>query len=397
MIACAAWSGIRSSSRPLGRCSAGRGVASFELVASSSRERGPHVSSLRATLAARLPRRVTRALRAAVRALDPIVRLREARRYRTGALRTGYPGTADELAESPVMQDSWYYSVELLPGVVTPGRYPDSPLLPRLLLRRCRVEGRSCLDLGTMEGLIPALLAKRGAREVLAVDHSNHSVGKIDAVKHYHGVDFEFRSVGLMYHVHERLAPRGFDVVNCSGLLYHVFSPLSVLASARPLVKRGGIMIVSTNVTLESEPVMRFNVAGHMQREANTYWYPTARLLDYLLRYLRLQPIDCAFLPHARLGDDYAFDTPSGYVSVACRAVDEIDGDPWMLSARSSWEYLGLSDWKLAASQDESDIAYEASDGGGPIDISEQIERAPPVAYPAAEDDSHFLGLGANS
>ena len=200
-----------------------------------------------------------------------------------------------------------------------------------------------------------------------------------------------------MYHLHEQLGPRGFDVVNCSGLLYHVFSPLSVLASARPLVNRGGIMIVSTNVTLEHEPVMRFNVAGEMQREANTFWYPTAGLLDYLLRYLRLQPIDCMFLPHSALGGDYPFDIPSGYVSVACRAVDQIDGDPWMLSAMRSWEYLGLSDWGLAASQEESDIVYEAPGGGGPIDIPEQIDRTQPVTYPAAEDDSHFLALGANS
>jgi 2-polyprenyl-3-methyl-5-hydroxy-6-metoxy-1,4-benzoquinol methylase len=381
----------------LEKFSAGRGVDSFALVELSSRERGPLVSSMRARLAARLPRGVRRALRPAVRALDPVARLRETRRYRTGLLRTGYPGTADELSESPLVQDSWYYSIELLPGVVTPGRYPDVPLLPRLLLRRCRLEGMSCLDLGTMEGLIPALCAKRGAREVLAVDHSNHALGKIDAVKHYHGVDFEYRSVGLMYRLHEQLAPKGFDVVNCSGLLYHVFSPLSVLASVRPLVNRGGIMIVSTNITLECQPVMRFNVAGQMQRETNTYWYPTARLLDYLLRYLRLQPIDCIFLPHSQLGHDYAFDTPSGYVSVACRAVDEIDGDPWMLSAMSSWEYLGLSDWKLAETQDESGIVYEAPGSSGPIDIPEQIEGTESVAYPAAEDDSHFLGLRANS
>jgi SAM-dependent methyltransferase len=356
------------------------------------------VSSIRIRLGERLPRRVTRPLRPLVRAFDPVARLKEARRYRKGLLRGGYPQTPDELSSSELARAPWYYSMELLPGVVMPGRYPDVPLLPRMLLRRCRVEGASCLDLGTMEGLIPTLLAKRGAREVLAVDHSNHAVGQIDAVKHYHGVDFDYRSVGLMYRLHEQLAPRGFDVVNCSGLLYHVFSPLSVLASVRPLVKRGGIMIVSTNVTLEREPVMRFNVAGHMQREANTYWYPTARLFDYLLRYFRLEPIDCLFAPHSRLDQDYAFETPSGYLSVACRAVDSVDGDAWMLeSAGKSWEYLGLSDWKLAAAQEESDVAYDAPSGGGPIDVAATIERVAPVERPAAEADSHSLRLNATS
>ena len=44
---------------------------------------------------------------------------------------------------------------------------------------------------------------------------------------------------------------------------------------------------------------MRFNVAGHMQPESNTYWYPSARLFDYLLRYMRLEPIDCLFARHS--------------------------------------------------------------------------------------------------
>ena len=46
-------------------------------------------------------------------------------------------------------------SVELLPGVITNGQYEDSfPMLPRLLLRKCGVEGADCLDMGAMEGLI---------------------------------------------------------------------------------------------------------------------------------------------------------------------------------------------------------------------------------------------------
>ena len=51
-------------------------------------------------LNARLPRRARRALRPAVRALDSVARLREARRYRTGLLRAGYPSTAAELEGS---------------------------------------------------------------------------------------------------------------------------------------------------------------------------------------------------------------------------------------------------------------------------------------------------------
>jgi hypothetical protein len=49
-----------------------------------------------------------------------------------------FPDTAEELAKSDLFTGWWYYSVELLPGLITKGHYPDSfPLLPRILLRNC--------------------------------------------------------------------------------------------------------------------------------------------------------------------------------------------------------------------------------------------------------------------
>jgi SAM-dependent methyltransferase len=317
----------------------------------------------------------------------------------TGSLRRRYPTDPEQIRSSKLGQAQWYYSIELAPGFVTEGQYaPELPMLPRLMLRRCDVTGMSCLDVGTMEGLVPTLLRKRGASDVLAVDFSNHCLGKLAAVQHYHGVDFEYRSVGLMYGLSERIGPRSFDLVNLSGIMYHVCSPLHLLAAVRPLVKRGGLMVVSSPVTLDPGYVMDFNAGGRFQPEGNTFWYPSARLFDYLLRYMRLEPIDCAFLRHA---DDPAHgtrDKPSGYACVVCRAVDTAGHDAWMQeSARTSWEYQGLSDWALAASQPVSTIGYRSPNGAGTIDLPTAIEVLQPVPVPAAEDDSHTLRLTATS
>jgi SAM-dependent methyltransferase len=253
----------------------------------------------------------------------------------------------------------------------------------------------SCLDIGTMEGLVPTLLAKRGARDILAVDYSNHCLGKLKAVQHFHGVDFEYRNVGLVYRLHQQLRG-GYDLVNLSGFLYHVFSPLGVLAATRPLVKRDGLVVVSTNVTLDPGYAMDFNAEGRLQREANTFWYPSARLLDYMLRYMRLAPIDCAFLPHSELGDELSFDKLSGYVSVVCRAVDAADRDEWMReSTRTSWEYHGLSDWRRADRQPRSAIRYTVEDDE--IDLADCVATRPHARVPADPDDSHVLRLGATS
>jgi 2-polyprenyl-3-methyl-5-hydroxy-6-metoxy-1,4-benzoquinol methylase len=342
-----------------------------------------------------------------VNALEPLRRERAIRRFTTGGLRRSYPSTPEDLRASALWGAWWYYSTELLPGLVADGQFPDDmPMLPRLMLRRCRVSGQSCLDIGTMEGLVPTLLAKRGAREVLAVDFSNHCVGKIGAVKHYHGVDFEYRSVGLMYALTERLRPRSFDLINLSGLLYHVYSPLGVLGAARPLLNRNALMVVSTYVTLDPGPVMDFNAGGRMWAEGNTFWFPSVALLDYLLRYMRLQPIDCVFMSNSELQrpglervsriSDRGLGKDAGYLSVACRAVDRADADAWMTeSVRSSWEYHGHTDWSLVDRRPSSSIGYEGIEPSDGLDLHTAVLDRPRVERPAARDDSHMLALAA--
>lgn len=336
-------------------------------------------------------------------------RLRNSLEYRTGVRLKPrrYPATADELAESDLFKQWWYYSMELLPGLVTAGAYqPELPMLPRLMLRRCELAGASCLDMGSMEGLIPVLMRRGGAAEVLAVDAVGHCQEKLEAVQHYHGVDFEFRSVGLMYDLQRKLDGRGFDLINCSGLLYHVFSPLMVLCGVRPLLKRGGLMIVSTNVTVVDGYAMEFNDAGRLQAEPNTFWYLSVKLFDYLLRYLKLAPLDCLFVPHesVREGEGYVFDKPSGYLSVLCRAADgplPARGDEWMpKSADGSWEYQWLPDWNLAARQpvsavrtkEEPDRQFFRPDIEC-LDLWEAVNGRGPLTSASAPSDTHLLRL----
>lgn len=322
-----------------------------------------------------------------------------------------FPAGAEGLKNSGLYNQWWYYSVELLPGVVTNGIYPaDVPMLPRLMLRRCVLDRMSCLDLGSMEGLIPALMCRAGAGQVVATDAIDHCAEKMEAVKHYYGVDFEFETVGLMYDLHEKLPGRAFDLINCSGVLYHVVSPLHVLFGLRPLLKRDGLLIVSTNVINNESYTMEFNDSGRLQEEGNTFWYPSVKLFDYILRYLKLAPIDCAYLPHSDIRSkvNYIFDKPSGYLSVVCRAVHEVrptKDDKWMAkSKRSSWEYLGLCDWKRAGDQPGSAIKYRGEvkddlwrEDSRSLDLWRAINERPPVTSAERPEDSHLLRLSDRS
>lgn len=90
---------------------------------------------------------------------------------------TSVPATPEEFLASPLSQVPWYYSVEVFPGLVARGSFPDDlVMLPRLLTRHAEVTGHSCLDIGSMEGLLPTLLARRGASRVVATDAVPHAL-----------------------------------------------------------------------------------------------------------------------------------------------------------------------------------------------------------------------------
>ena len=97
----------------------------------------------------------------------------------------------------------WYYTVEREDGGLYQGVYPDDMvLLPRRNLAKIDLKGRKTLDVCTMEGLMPTLMAKGGAAEVVATDNArpsaypktgNDTIGemvmKIDEVKRLNGVN----------------------------------------------------------------------------------------------------------------------------------------------------------------------------------------------------------------
>jgi hypothetical protein len=143
----------------------------------------------------------------------------------------------DDAVSSP---EFWYYRIELPDGRFTPGFGFTSVALTRNLLRSAKIEGSRCFDFGTMEALVPTLLAKRGAQRIVAVDAGNAS-DKVQLVKSLHSVDFEYYprvKLGETVSFARSIGDR-FDIVVLSGILYHVFSPLHLLGYARSLTRLG--------------------------------------------------------------------------------------------------------------------------------------------------------------
>ncbi len=205
--------------------------------------------------------------------------------------------TSDDRLRS-VQELPWYYTAELAPGVFSKGHDHASVAVTRMLLRGVHFQGRRCLDVGTAEGLVPILLSKQGAGEVVATDRADNSE-KIAHLKDAYEARFEYhprRQIHELPSLFDAAGDRFFDLVICSGVLYHMINPLGYLALLRGLCRRGGLFLLETAAIQLPEETLVFNSGGRFYGTLSNYFVPTTAWVDYALRMLGLRPLHAAFL-----------------------------------------------------------------------------------------------------
>jgi tRNA (mo5U34)-methyltransferase len=77
--------------------------------------------------------------------------------------------TGSDLAARVAAQDDWYHTLELAPGVVTPGWFDTRAAATKVPLP-ASLAGKRCLDIGTFDGFWAFEMERRGADEVVAID-----------------------------------------------------------------------------------------------------------------------------------------------------------------------------------------------------------------------------------
>ncbi|MBV9858789.1 MAG: methyltransferase domain-containing protein [Alphaproteobacteria bacterium] len=285
----------------------------------------------------------------------------------------------------------WYYSVQLHDGSVAKGFYEDGlTLLPRLMQRRVDLTGMRCLDIGPCDGLLPIVAKKGGAALVAVADYDDRAFDRLHYLQAIHRCQLELNVVGRAHNAKDLLRKyrAGFDYINLSGVLYHVTSPIDVLAAARTLLRPNGLMIVSTiGLIAPDRYVIEFNNNGRLQHEHTTFWYISLPLLDYMLRLLCLRPIDVA-----------AWGTDGHRnVSVLCRATERPIAradDPWMdYCAAHSWELGDFHRSCAAAPLPQSRIALREGDDREVVSLYDHILATGPLAEARSPRDGHLLML----
>jgi tRNA (mo5U34)-methyltransferase len=145
--------------------------------------RAPRSSRLWALGVDRVPARAGFARRAAMRRADRYYLQRLAPGFRAAwdaaaasgaaAVRAcrAMPSAAPAVTElsSEVEAQQWYHTIELAPGVVTPGWF-DTRAIPDRLPIPASLDGARCLDVGTFDGFWAFEMERRGADEVIALD-----------------------------------------------------------------------------------------------------------------------------------------------------------------------------------------------------------------------------------
>lgn len=243
----------------------------------------------------------------------------------------------------------WYHTIDVGPGVSTPGVFDLRPVVGRLPWPDVR--GKRCLDVGTYDGFLAFELERRGASEVVATDIPAHadwdhevrlggqSTELLETIAGDKGAGFAIARELLGSSVEKielnayDLSPERvgeFDVVVCGSLLLHLRDPLRALEAIGSVCSERFLSIEQVDFFLSRvhprRPLVRVdgtsgagqwwiaNVAGH-RRMLEAAGFDVERATP-----LYMEPLGVAHPAHGR--------SRRGPLEVAARLLGRGEGVP---------------------------------------------------------------------
>jgi SAM-dependent methyltransferase len=137
--------------------------------------------------------------------------------------------------------------------------------------------GKSFLDVGCWEGINCAEAVSRGARKVVGVDlcTSRKLRNNVETF------GFEFIQMDVLSE--KWLELDDFDIVLCSGVLYHVENVISLLFRLRTVTRELLVLETATRDIGGNEPVMLFKPTDERDNPSN-WWFPNRSCLREMVR-----------------------------------------------------------------------------------------------------------------
>jgi tRNA (mo5U34)-methyltransferase len=221
---------------------------------------------------------------------------------------------------------TWYHTLELPGGLVTPGEY-DTRVAARKVALPVSLDGRRCLDVGTHDGFWAFEMERRGAAEVIAIDLddprradfsdpvpelSEEALG--ERRERIQSFGCAHRALGSRVQRHDLsvydLAGAGlgvFDFAFIGTLLLHLREPVRALSAIRSVLRPGGRLLVNDGVSLGMS-LMHPRTPVHtlsLLPGKPFWWIPNARGLRRYLEKADFAVIDA--------GGPYLIPRGSGY------------------------------------------------------------------------------------
>lgn len=220
---------------------------------------------------------------------------------------------------------SWYHSITLPDGTVTPGTGPKFAEkawkvygLPEDLT------GKTVLDVGAWDGYWTFEALKRGAKYVVAIDDfSDRKEGDwcVDGQQEWDTFDFCRHQFGYLsdrctreqlsvYDLQDASEFTDFDIIFCFGVMYHLRYPLLGLDKMAEVCAPGGQIFIESAVSDFYSPyrgglgngyclgqyVMEFYPGADYGGRHSNWWGPTLLCLGHMVRAAGFDQVESSFL-----------------------------------------------------------------------------------------------------
>jgi SAM-dependent methyltransferase len=222
----------------------------------------------------------------------------------------------DMLLDDGIRTGSWVYEDNY------PANYHLWPLFDAL--NHIDLEGLTCLDVGTFDGMIAFIMAAKGAARVDAT--CQYDLDRFRQVRAYQGYK------NLAYHpetdlkkISQTFKPASQDIVVMSAMLHHLTSPFDAFLEARRLLRRDGYFLVESIVMEGEQASLLLNT--ELEKPvygAPTLFIPTADAVRGMLRLASFDIVSETHLLGGRIAREPNYDRMT-FLARASRPSDVSD------------------------------------------------------------------------
>jgi tRNA (mo5U34)-methyltransferase len=181
----------------------------------------------------------------------------------------------------------WFHSIELAPGVITPG-FDDTRRRLDLLRLPADLSGRTVLDVGAWDGFFSFEAERRGAARVVAADsfawngENWSSKAGFELARSCLRSRVEDVDVDVLDLDPARLGR--FDLVLFLGVLYHMRHPLLALERVAGVTGHQLILETAVDCTWTRRPVAAFYPGHGLAPDPTNWWGPNPEAVVAMLR-----------------------------------------------------------------------------------------------------------------